>query len=266
MSKNVIHGFMKDQTQLIVNNPMESYENIETYKDVCSCIVKSVSRDMMIYEPRGGGGESWINSGPPESRFSRITQRIDTSKVRYGSLRNNGKNSVLSSIDYVKDVNWDKTRPQRGGVIPYTVKDGEVYFGMGIDTKTGDLTDFGGGIRYKKDGDAITGSLREFMEESLCIFGAYDSHAVQNNVVVYTDTMMIIFLHFDVNMERINEIFDSRVRISKYFEISSLIWIPKSIFVSCIKTGWLTTPFCNRRLYFRVRRLLQSCINFCSFL
>ena len=260
MANLLTDGIMKEPIHLIVNNPMESYENIESYRDACSCIVKSNSRDLVCYEGYNAGDRN------NDSRFSRITQRIDTSRVRSGCVRIHGKDSILSSIDYVKDVNWEKIRPQRGGVIPYCIKDGEVYFGMGIDTKTGDMTDFGGGIRYKKDGDAITGSLREFMEESLCIFGAYDSQSVQNNVVVYTDTMMIIFLHFDVNMERINEIFDSRVRISKYFEISSLIWIPKSVFVSCIKTGWLTTPFCNRRLYFRVRRLLQSCINFCSYL
>lgn len=234
----------------IVEIPMETSDSADPVGAMPSCIVKV--------------GDTTKETC--ENRFSRITQRIDNNRVRNGFIKVTGKDIAESSIDYIKDVDWTKVKPQRGGVVPYTVRDGEVYFGLGIDTKTGDITDFGGGIRYKKDGDAVTGSLREFMEESLCIFGAYNMETVKNTVVVYTDSIMIIFLHFDVDMEQVNEIFDSRVRISRYSEISSLIWLPKSAFLTCVKTGWLTTPYCNRRLYFRVRRLLQSCINFCSYL
>ena len=259
---------VKTKTKVIVNNLMEHNQmgvnsvelsqkedddcnenSGENSGELCTCIIKSTDEKDKC-----------------ENRFSRITQRIDNNRIRPNFVQFQPKDLILSSIDHIKNINWDKVRPQRGGVIPYTIKDGEVYFGLGVDTKTGDITDLGGGIRYKKDGDAVTGSLREFMEESLCVFGAYTPDNVKNNVVVYTNSMMIIFVHFDVNMEQINEIFDSRVKTSKYSEISSLIWIPKTVFLNCIKTGWLTTHFCNRRLYFRVRKLLQTCIGCFSYL
>ena len=185
-------------------------------------------------------------------------------KKNYDTQNKNYVVEKTSKINCVKNVNWERIKPQRGGIIPYTIYEDEVYFGLGVDTQTGDMTDFGGGIRYKKDGDAVTGSLREFMEESLCVFGSYESDSVSNNIVVYNDTIMIVFIHFELNMEKINRIFDSRVKNSNFAEISSLIWLPKSIFISTITTGVLTTEFFSRKLYFRVRKLLQSCVDFCS--
>ena len=62
----------------------------------------------------------------------------------------------------VQNLNLDVFRPQRAGVIIYTVYNGAVYFGFGLDAKTHDLTDFGGGVVYKIDSMPSERALREF--------------------------------------------------------------------------------------------------------
>ena len=50
----------------------------------------------------------------------------------------------------------------------------ERKFCLGIDTNFRTLTDFGGGVKYKIDKDAITAALRELEEESLGLFKLID--------------------------------------------------------------------------------------------
>lgn len=166
----------------------------------------------------------------------------------------------------VKDINWNDIKPQRGGVIIYTVRDNQVYFGLGIDAKTGDITDFGGGIRYKRDGDAINGSLREFMEESLCVFGSFESEMIQENMVLYSKLMCIIFIHLELDIERMTEIFNQRIKIAKISEMSGMIWITQEQLSQLIQTGHIEINDVNKKLYSRVRRFLIQNPNFYDYL
>lgn len=188
------------------------------------------------------------------NKFSKITQRIDSSRIKYLGYK---KKNYKSSVQYVNTIDWSKYRPSRGGVIVYTVIDGTLYFGLGVDTDSGDLTDLGGGIR-KKDHTAVQGSLREFMEESLCVFGVYNESQVQQNVVVYSYNMMIIFLHLDLDLDLITRLFNERVKTNSQPEISHLIWLTKDEFTTAINTGYVNTSSLGRRkLYERVKKLLK---------
>ena len=71
---------------------------------------------------------------------------------------------------FVSNVNLSRIRPRRAGVIIYTVSNGRLYFAMGLDSNTHDLTDFGGTVEYETDENAVKGALREFSEETLGIF------------------------------------------------------------------------------------------------
>lgn len=68
-------------------------------------------------------------------------------------------------------------KPARASAVPYVVKKTRsrrgiehttVHFLFGIDRKSGDLTDFGGGVR--KNENALIAALREFKEETNGIF------------------------------------------------------------------------------------------------
>lgn len=56
----------------------------------------------------------------------------------------------------------------RSGVIPYVYEGGKLYFLLGVDRKTGELTDLGGGV--KKGETSLSAAIREFKEESRSSF------------------------------------------------------------------------------------------------
>ena len=56
-------------------------------------------------------------------------------------------------------------KSRRSGVIPYTsTSNGTLYFLLGVDARTGDLTDLGGGV--KKGENGLCAAFRELSEES----------------------------------------------------------------------------------------------------
>lgn len=59
---------------------------------------------------------------------------------------------------------------ERAGVIVYTIRNDELYFLLGIDRKTRELTDFGGGCKNKNNETLVDSAWREFCEESCGIF------------------------------------------------------------------------------------------------
>ena len=102
---------------------------------------------------------------------------------------------------YVRDLDLENVKPQRAGVILYTYHQNNIYFGVGVDTKSKDLTDFGGGIQYKlnKDGNVIRGALREFAEETLEIFKPLYFNDIKDCPVIYDKDNLIIFVQIGLN-------------------------------------------------------------------
>src|SRR5437762_557673 len=82
-------------------------------------------------------------------------------------------------INYIKDIDINKLKSSRSGVIVYTVYKNKTYFILGIDTKSGDITDFAGGVSLKKE-NVLEGGLRELAEESLGIFGEISVEEIKN--------------------------------------------------------------------------------------
>jgi hypothetical protein len=110
----------------------------------------------------------------------------------------------------VKTLNLMCVKPQRAGVIIYTVIDGAIYFGLGLDARTHDLTDFGGTIHYQHDRDVITGALREFQEETLEIFDPLTLNDIKHCPVIYDNNNLIIFIHLKVDPDLTSKIFNRR--------------------------------------------------------
>ena len=66
----------------------------------------------------------------------------------------------------------------------------------GIDSKTKELTDFGGGVSYKKDANVIVGALREYNEETLSVY-PLSINDVQDSVALYDECCLVIFKKVD---------------------------------------------------------------------
>jgi hypothetical protein len=191
------------------------------------------------------------------ARFSRIT------------VRNEPPTSSLSSFDLINSYQLKKIRqidssrlhPNRSGVIVYTVHNDNIYFCLGIDSSSGDLTDLGGGIN-RNDRNPVQGGLREFMEESLLSFGVITEDDIQEQNVAYSSDMMVIFIHVEVDVESLLYTFSRRYQTSRNPEISGILWVSLAEFKSLISSGYM---YCEndrrrirRRLYDRLQKFLQN--------
>ncbi|SHO33117.1 Hypothetical protein BQ3484_49 [Cedratvirus A11] len=161
----------------------------------------------------------------------------------------------------VSDVDWNTVKPLRAGVIVYTLytpcsleknPKNKLLFCMGVDRKTSEITDFGGGVSYKKDKTTAAGALREFTEESLGVFGKFYPSSLDNCVVVYNNNMAIFFLPLVCSPEDITHTFSERYRKERSNEVSSLAWMDKKGFLRCL--------FAEKIFYVRVSKLLQPVI------
>jgi hypothetical protein len=99
----------------------------------------------------------------------------------------------------VQNLNLVCVKPQRAGIIIYTIDGRSTYFGLGLDAKSHDLTDFAGQVIYVKDLDVIHGAIREFEEETLGIFDKITADDIKSCPVIYDRNNLIIFVHMDVD-------------------------------------------------------------------
>lgn len=158
----------------------------------------------------------------------------------------------------VKNFDFNNVKPQRAGVIMYTIIDNEIYFGMGVDTKTHDITDFGGGVSYKKDVNAIMGALREFNEETLSIFNKIKINDIENSPVIYDNNNLIVFVNISLKpehiCERFNEKFIECIKKNTYWknqpEVCGIIWLSLEQLNFCLNN--------NGIMFTRVKKFLSK--------
>lgn len=206
------------------------------------------------------------SKGPSKSKSSSYLQEL-------------GKNiSPIIIKSYVKNINLEYVKPQRAGVIVYTVVNNAIYFGLGVDSKTHDLTDFGGGVLYDIDGNAIIGAMREFHEETLEIFDKITPEDIKNCPVLYDEHNLIIFVHIDVNPDEVSKNFNikykaiveenNRLKVENknnidkdkpmhkiyYPEVCAITWLSLKDFQLIIKK--------EGTLFVRVRRFLNNADDF----
>jgi len=188
-----------------------------------------------------------ISSGCPAPNLFYPSKR-----VKYKSTRHSWPGGYISCIAKVKDIDWKMRKPSRAGIIIYSKFQDKVLFCVGVDRKSKELTDFGGGVSYKLDKDALTGAIREFTEESLGVFGGLKPEELQECIAVYTQIMLIIFVPMICNPLEANRLFLSRYTREKVGEVSGLVWMDVESF--------LTTLYAKKRFYVRVYKLLNPVI------
>jgi len=128
-------------------------------------------------------------------------------------------------LDLAKNINLDVVKPQRGGGLFYYMEDQKLYFGLGRDAKTGEITDFAGGIKYKRNENAITGSIREFNEETLNICELKVDEAIYFYCIY--DINNITLLIPVINKQLISSTFNEMKThfTSQNLEVTDIIWL-----------------------------------------
>lgn len=160
----------------------------------------------------------------------------------------------------VSHLEWNKLKPNRAGIIPYIItKSNKLLFGFGLDKTYRELTDFGGGVSYKKDGTSLKGALREFQEESLGVFGEIPEDQLNDAIVLYTKNTLIILVQFHIDPEEINMKFYECIVEEKNPEVSDIIWLTEQELKVALHPK-------SRLLYVRVNHILKNAGNFYSIL
>lgn len=158
------------------------------------------------------------------------------------------------SLKIAKQLTGPQVRSVRCGIIPYTFSGGRLHFLLGRDKTTGELGDFGGGV--KKDEWLLTGGLREFIQETKGIFGGlYNSiNQLTNKLALYSPQMTIIFVPVLSDwLEKAPALFKSRVSSDRHSnEMSELVWLDDRSF------HYHVTSRSSRMMWKKVKTFLQD--------
>ena len=154
-------------------------------------------------------------------------------------------------LNTVNSLDWSSQYQSRGGIIVYTIYKDQLMFGLGRDTKTHDLTDFGGGCEVN-DIDSVTTALREFKEESLDAFGYISKQDISRMPVMYTEEMLIILLYLRFDMLSLMTHFDELLETTNDgLEVDQIVWLTKDQLFGLVMTDNISS-----KLYEKVKNFL----------
>jgi hypothetical protein len=122
----------------------------------------------------------------------------------------------------------------------------DIYFGLGVDWKSGDLTDFGGFAEYYDNGyggfdkTALDTALREFEEESLGVFGKPTKQQLNDSTVIYTRQTMILIVTMNTitDMYSVQQKFKQLICDKDYHEMQNLVWLSSDLFYKLLKRDY----------------------------
>lgn len=153
------------------------------------------------------------------------------------------------SVCKVRDLPLDKMLMwSRAGIIVYRKIGPHIEYVMGVDRKSGDISNFGGTIELS-DGSPITAAIREFLEESLGVFGSPSASRMENCVAIYDDREVIIFYQLQYDKDKIVSRFNNTVTSSS--EMQSLRFYSGKQFIELIANN-------SEPMYDRVRSLIVT--------
>lgn len=149
------------------------------------------------------------------------------------------KNNSKVRTGLVKDNLNIKTK--RSGVVLYTKYADTIYFCFGRDSKTHDLSDFGG--RTENSESAVDAAIREFQEETLGVF-KLEKDDILESFCIYDRDSMVIMVRIDESPNTINDVFNEKAKnIIKNkesdidLEICGMVWIDFYDMMVCLHTS-----------------------------
>lgn len=176
----------------------------------------------------------------------------------------------LSTVE--KYLSQTKNRSQtRCGILPYIILNEKYYICFGKDHKSGDYTDFGGGVH--KGEEPLQCAIREFSEESRGVFGKISIEDLQGCTCMYNKKMLIVIINIFAksnlgspldliknslsDFRSMSYIPEDHRSDPKYNEIKAISWISEDI----IKDVFIDNGY-SIKVYTRVRKFLRSCKEF----
>ena len=151
--------------------------------------------------------------------------RRETKKLEIMPIVNHKPNLIKSVEEkYSIKINDRSKNVVDNVILDITKPETNRFFCFGVDSKYHTLTDFGGGIKYKLDGDPVLGALRELREESLGLFD-FSKDSVQNCCCIYNNDILIIFIRILIDPIISTLFFQFLVSKEPTPEVAKLEWI-----------------------------------------
>lgn len=156
------------------------------------------------------------------------------------------------------NVDFSKIHPHRSGIIPYVKVDGKVFFLLGVDTKTKELSDFGGGVKANEN--ALSGGLRECLEELRWIINFQDLDIITQGIMEMKHRHDICIMFAMVKDPTFFHTARKRFHAKKYGlnpEMSDIVWFSEE---DLLKYSRITCK--DSRIWSRIRSTLSKCGSF----
>jgi len=195
----------------------------------------------------------------PTPIFDTIFTTNDSRQLEQRIDEFNTIDSTSNDVEFVKYNDYKKAIIQnRGGIIPFTVKNGKVIICAGVDFGSNEVTDFGGKAKHNEN--AIQAAIREFHEETFGVFKELQLDEEQlikkigNSFILCSRKTLILFVRIDCDFEQKRKEFLEIKNTKKYPEVSDFyISGLDNIFREIIKG-----EKSNVKVYKVVNNLLQS--------
>jgi len=125
-------------------------------------------------------------------------------------------------INKVKNVDFSSLKIKRCGIVPFSFNNNDIIFYLGVDTKSNEITDFGGTINTIINETPIQCAIREFKEESLDVFDNKYLHFINDAMCIYDIYRIVIFIN--VPFDDYNKMFSEKVKeIQEPLEVKNII-------------------------------------------
>jgi hypothetical protein len=141
-------------------------------------------------------------------------------------------NEVTTCFTKTKNIPLSK-KFNRIIIIPYIIDSDKKYFCMGIDSKYGNLIDFGGPILPGEN--FIKTIQRNLKCESLNMFDLSEEYVCNNSYSLYDNVQILCLIKVEANMSNICKTFFDKNSLKMMITKSSLLWVPEQIFYSLLK-------------------------------
>ncbi len=146
---------------------------------------------------------------------------------------NVGKNHGRYFLGKIKDFETNKRNIKRAGIIVYTKIEEKIYFMLGIDEFSGDLTDFGGGIQHRDNGP-INCALREYEEETIGTLHTLNEESLKDCNFISSNTMLIIFVPLKFDHKKVFDKFNQKIKNRSFSEVLGLVLLDGPSFIKLI--------------------------------
>jgi hypothetical protein len=145
------------------------------------------------------------------------------------------------SIFLTRDDPRNQIKTLRASIIPFIVKDDKLWLCLGRDTRSGELCDCGGGIKFSEH--TVNGAFRNFNEETNNLFTREITlrKLFNESVTMKNSKMTVFFIQVGQYMV------DATRNFQRNDDVSELVWMEGHTFMDLINfkceedTMWIRT-------------------------